>query len=388
MSLQGRDLDPESPLRESLWPDWGWVALFWLLLGGVALLNAWVSECLTADGSGPTWFGVASRQLPPYLLWALFTPAIFWAARRFSPRSDRWIRSGLLHLGGAVLFVVVAGAYRAWVHDLLVHGLEEGHAWQNLFSGGFLTGYELDLFVYGGLLGGIWATDAYREARERKRREAQLEKQLDDARYRALRMQMQPHFLFNTLNTVSALVERDPGATRRVVARLSDLLRRVLDGGEEQETTLGEELAFVGSYLEIEQVRFEDRLEVEIEVGAELETALVPALVLQPLVENAIRHGIARSPWKGRIRVQGERHGDELVLTVTDTGPGLDPATPTRGSGTALENTRRRLQELYGDAARLNLGPAPGGGCRAEIRVPFRTSERAAGEEARLADAG
>ena len=390
MRLRDRAVGREVRSGGGRWPDWGWVALFWLALGGMGLFNACLGGCIETDGSVAGWIDAATEQLPPYLLWALLTPVVFWGARRFDLGSDRWIRTGLFHLVGAAAFVVVGSAYRAWIHDLLVHDLgEESHAWQYLFASGFPAGYEIHLFVYGALLGGVWALDAYREARERRRHEAQLQEELAQARYQALRMQIQPHFLFNTLNTVSALVERDPDATRRVVARLSDLLRRVLEEGQEQETTLHEELEFVRSYLEIEQIRYGDRLEVEFRVDPGLETSLVPTLVMQPLVENAIRHGIARSPWKGRITIEAASEDGELVLAVTDTGPGLDPGSPSRGAGMALENTRRRLEELYGADTELSLGPASSEtGCRAEIRIPLRHRTRSETAGSRLADAG
>lgn len=343
------------------------IALFWLILAGVAVVQAAVSACMGAATLTPQWWPLVQRQAPPYLLWALLTPGIFRLAR--VARGGSRARAVGVHVAAAIATVALMGFARAFFHDLTVHAFHNGHQIDDWIAGGFLRLFELDLFIYAAIVASVTGFDSYREAQARRRREETLTMQLAQARLAALQMQMQPHFLFNTLNTVSALVERDPAQTRRVVARLSDLLRRVLDGAEDQETTLGSELHFVRSYLEIEQVRFGDRLSFTFEVEPRLESARVPALVLQPLVENAIRHGIAPCPWKGQVVIRAFARDGQLVLQVRDTGPGPHKPSSSPGNGLALANTRQRLAELYAGAASLTL--VEDGGCVAEVVMPL-----------------
>jgi LytS/YehU family sensor histidine kinase len=208
---------------------------------------------------------------------------------------------------------------------------------------------------------------------EARRLEAQteaLEAQLTEARLVALRMQLNPHFLFNTLHAISTLVDRDPGGVRRMIARLSELLRHVLDEEAPQEVPLSEELAFLDDYFEIQSIRFQGRLDTAVDVPPSLSDAQVPNLILQPLVENAIRHGASQVRGVGRIAVRARRDEEALVLWVTDNGPGL-PAAPEDGLG--LRNVRARLSELYGDRQSLTL-EALDDGTRAVLRIPYHTS--------------
>jgi two-component system LytT family sensor kinase len=343
------------------------IALFWLILAGVAVVQAAVSACVAPSTLTPNWWPLVERQFPPYLLWALLTPAIIRLAR--GVRGLRVARAAAIHVGCAIAVVVAMSFSRAFFHDLVVHALHNGHQINEWAAGGGLKLFELDLFIYAAIAAGATGFDAWREAAARRRREETLTMQLAQARLTALQMQMQPHFLFNTLNTVSALVERDPNQTRRVIARLSDLLRRVMDA-DEQESTLERELHFVRAYLEIEQVRFGDRLDFSFEIEPGLESVRVPTLVLQPLVENAIRHGIAPCPWKGRVDVRAFARDGQLVLEVCDTGPGPHKPASSPGNGLALQNTRQRLEELYAGAAALTLTEASGGGCIATIVLP------------------
>jgi LytS/YehU family sensor histidine kinase len=210
------------------------------------------------------------------------------------------------------------------------------------------------------------------------RREARLEAQLAEARLDALRRQLDPHFLFNTLNTVSALVERDPRGVRRMISRLSELLRHSFEGAGEAEVTLRAELALLSRYVEIMQVRFQGRLDVETRAPGELLDALVPSMVLQPLVENAIKHGVERSTGPARIEIEAHREGSALVLRVSDDGPGIgerDAAGSPQGVG--LPNTIARLEQLYGAAQRFTLASAATGGTVAEVRLPYHVNRDA-----------
>jgi LytS/YehU family sensor histidine kinase len=221
------------------------------------------------------------------------------------------------------------------------------------------------------LLGCVHAFAYYVEARDREAQAARLHGQLSEARLNALRMQLQPHFLFNSLNAILVLV-RDQESTRaaRMLELLSDMLRQVLRSDQSHETTLEEELSLIAQYLAIEQVRFSDRLQIRFEVPAELRLAIVPRFILQPLVENALRHGVAERSDSALIEIGAHQVGEELELWVRDDGPG--PADP-RGTGVGLENTRARLVTLYGERAALELSAAPEGGTIARIRIPYRT---------------
>jgi len=202
---------------------------------------------------------------------------------------------------------------------------------------------------------------------------ARLQAQLAEARLSALRSQIDPHFLFNTLNAVSALVERDPRGVRRMIARLSELLRHSLEGAGEPVVTLRQELAFADRYLEIMRIRFQGSLEVEQRVDDEVCDALVPNLVLQPLVENAVKHGLGRLRGIGKIEIEARREEGRVVLRVRDNGPGMDGAAPAR-EGVGLRNTRERLAQLYGADAALTLRTPDGGGFEAEVRLPWRAA--------------
>jgi two-component system, LytTR family, sensor kinase len=228
--------------------------------------------------------------------------------------------------------------------------------------------------VYFALVGIEHALFYFGEAREREMQAVRLSGQLAEARLGALRMQLNPHFLFNSLNAITVLVrDQQTAAAARMLELLSDVLRQVLRADATHETLLSKELEFVERYLAIEQVRFSDRLRPRIEADPPALDAIVPSFVLQPLVENALRHGIARKATAGELQITARVERSELVLTVRDDGPGLQ-GTPKRPGGVGLENMRARLAALYGDRATLTVADAPGGGVIASVRLPFRTA--------------
>jgi LytS/YehU family sensor histidine kinase len=210
-----------------------------------------------------------------------------------------------------------------------------------------------------------------RSAREKDRRQLRLEAQLADARLQTLRAQLQPHFLFNALNTISVLMHENVDSADRILLQLSALLRRSLDSSEADEVTLGEEIGFLERYLEIEQVRFGGRLAYRIVAPDDVLEARVPTLILQPLVENALRHGIAARAGPARVEIEASRRGDSLLLGVSDDGQGLPPDTTER---VGLANTRARLRLLYGDRQRFEVRDSADGGVIAEIELPWRLS--------------
>ena len=210
----------------------------------------------------------------------------------------------------------------------------------------------------------------YRSWKERERAARDLEIALVRSRLDVLMLELQPHFLFNALNTAVSLVRRDPAEAERVLVALSDLLRYVLRGSDEQEVPLRRELEFVGRYLDIEKVRFGDRLEVHVDAAPDCDDCAAPNLILHPLVENAVRHGVARRPGKGIITLRTRRAGDRVRVEIDDDGPGLVPPSEARGTGLGLKNTRERLLAIYGDRQRLALEPRADGGTRVTVEWP------------------
>ena len=313
------------------------------------------------------------------LVWALVTVVIFLLIQRFLARRDRrWTQVAALAATGLAVSVVVdvvLDLTRIWIlgvpdrHNFFADPLRAvTHLW-------FLR----EMIVYCGIVAAGVAREyslRYRarqdEATHLQAETAQLRAQLAEARLSALRSQVDPHFLFNTLNAVSALVERDPRGVRRMIARLSELLRHSLEGADEAEVTLRQEMEFVERYLEIMRIRFQGTLEVETAVEGEVMDALVPNLVLQPLVENAVKHGVSRLKSGGRICIAARRDDGRVVLSVRDNGPGLAEETPREGVG--VRNTRQRLEQLYGNAQALALRPADGGGVEAEVTLPYHTA--------------
>jgi len=225
------------------------------------------------------------------------------------------------------------------------------------------------------VLGCVYAFTFFAEAREREGREARLATQLAEARLGALRMQLNPHFLFNSLNAISVLVrDEKTREASRMLELLSGVLRQVLHTGGRTLVTLAEELDFLERYLAIEQVRFSDRMRVEWDIDTAARAALVPEFILQPLVENAVRHGIAKRSDAGLVRISAHLGGPELVLRVSDDGPGY--AEDAAAEGVGLANVRARLHTLFGDRARLEIASRDDGGTMVTIRIPHEAMVR------------
>jgi two-component system, LytTR family, sensor kinase len=321
-----------------------------------------------AAGRAPPPLRGALHTLVACWIWALFTPAILWLAQRYPLDRRTWARNGLVHLAAAVASVLV-GAPLAYA---ITHLLDVPGHLPNL-AAQMLAESFIDVFSYAGLVALGHALAYYRLSTGQRIRASQLEARLLAARVEALEARMHPHFLFNALNTVSSLIRTgDPRAAVRAVARLGDLMRSLLlDDG--QEIPLSQELDFVGRYLELEQARFGERLSSRIEADPAAMSALVPRLVLQPLVENALRHAIEPSPDPGRVEVRAARSGEMLELEVRDTGARGSSSTPSTRIG--LANTRARLAQLYGDRHELAL-TTDERGTVAKVVIPFRAQPR------------
>ena len=284
-------------------------------------------------------------------LWALLTPPIFVLGERVGISRAHWFPRLALLVGAGLVVSISMDSINAWFRFgvFFTEGERLPPPVGLLYSARRFL-FINDLVIYIAVLAAGFAR-AY-SVRYRVRQEdavqlraeaALLQAQLAEARLAALRSQLDPHFLFNTLHAVSSLVERDPKGVRRMIARLGELLRRRLEDAGEHETTLEEELDFVERYLEIMQIRFQGRLSVRTEVEPAVRSALVPNLILQPLVENALKHGVGRSEAPGEIVIAARRAGDRLVLSVWDNGPGVAPGAPPPAEGVGLGNSRRRL---------------------------------------------
>jgi two-component system LytT family sensor kinase len=356
-------------------PIWLLVSAAWLGPAILAAFQAFVQGRL-GNRDPATWRSIIWEG-GDWLLYAFLTPAVFWVARRFPLTRHHLVRNVLVHIVASIaLCAAWAGGgvllWRAIFHEPLT-------PWGGGALGWFVTSLPFGVAVYFAVVGVQHAAFYFLEARRRETQSAQLAAQLADARLRALRMQMQPHFLYNSLNAITVILrDRDTVTATRMLEHLGDMLRRVLRSDGPQEVTLADEVTFLRQLLAIEEVRFADRLRPEFDVDASLFNAAVPEFVLQPLVENALRHGLAKRVAATMLRVAARREGDQLVLVVTDDGPG-PPEGPVnaweRAEGVGLANTRERLAVLYGAAASLTLAPMPGGGAVATVRIPYREVE-------------
>jgi signal transduction histidine kinase len=346
-------------------PAWLAALGLWTLIG--------VSYALTlemnAGGEGVAipWDRALAWTLPSFYLWMALTPVIARLGRLTAGRGR--LRFLAVHLpAGAALAAVHAavfftlfwwlegprGRYATFADLVRLNAVDEVH---------------LGLLVYWTVLVVLRGSESRRRLAAEQARAARLQAELAESRLQVLRTQLRPHFLFNTLQAISALALDDPHGARLMIARLGDFLRLTLAESASEELPLARELRFLECYLEIQRLRFQDRLIVELDVAPEVMAASIPHLLLQPLVENALQHGLAPRPEPGRLTVSGRRQGADLLLVVEDDGLGLPAGGPCEGLG--LANTRARLEVHYGDAAGLAVEARPGGGTRASLRLPY-----------------
>ena len=319
----------------------------------------------SSGGSAPLGL-ILKVALADWYLWALLAPLIVWLARRVPLERDHWVRGAAVHLAGSV-------------------GCALGVWWLTNFDRHLLLGlpnrvrlvyvFHQNLIIYWLLVAATMGYRYYWRYREGELRTAQLSAQLAQAQLQALRMQLHPHFLFNTLNAISTLVHKDPETADRMIARLSDLLRLTLENVGVQEVRLAQELEFLERYLDIERTRFADRLDIRMQIDPETLDARAPYLILQPLVENAIRHGIAPRATPGHIEVTARRRDGMLVLSVQDDGPGI-AATESLKNGVGISSTKARLERLYGTAHRFELNNVAAGGLVVTLELPFHTADQ------------
>ncbi len=301
-------------------------------------------------------------------------------ARRWPLWGSLWRRRLPVHLAGLVTYSALKTLLMWWLRIPLwsLAGLGQ-YDYGNLAYRFPMEGAK-DVFFYVSMVGVVQFWDAWVARGERELREAKLEAALHEARLQALHAQLQPHFLFNTLNTISSVMYAEPALADRLISRLSDLLRSSLAAPERPEVSLEEELEILGRYVDLMAARFGDRMTVSISVSPDARGSAVPVFLLQPLVENAIQHGIARRAGPGAIQVSAEPAGARLRIVVADDGPGLegDPEGAV-GRGLGLRNTVERLRHLYGDEASLTLRNGESGGLRAVVEIPLRRAGAAPG---------
>jgi signal transduction histidine kinase len=327
---------------------------------------------LEADPSASFSYVMLMNQIY-WVSWAALTPAIFWFADRYPLNSATWKGRIPGHLLAGSMFVfahaTLVGTGRSWLQA--AYGMDT--AWWEWVKHQFLRTFDWELTYYAAATGVRHALVYYQAARDREVEAAQLETRLVEAQLQALQRQLHPHFLFNTLHAISALVRRSPDAAEEMIERLGDLLRLTLNKVGAQEVPLSEELDYLDIYLEIEKVHFGSRLTVTRTIDPSTRDALVPFLILQPLVENAIKHGIGPRLAPGKVFIEAESLGSRLLLRVSDTGAGVLGTTIQRlTQGVGLSNTRARLQHLYGADHRFTFEHRASGGVTVEVDVPLR----------------
>ncbi|MBD0320382.1 MAG: histidine kinase [Gemmatimonadetes bacterium] len=328
-----------------------------------------------ADGrvtlAGPAWLYVGGAAFYAALWWGSFVAAARWLSSRYPIRQASWRRGIAIHAVGATVVALLNGLayfpYQRWAVEggSVILGLASHWAWGDLAVYPTLAG-----IAHGFIYAREYHAKRLSELRLRSLL-AESELQRTEAELQALKAELNPHFLFNALNTVSSLMHTRVDDARRVVAHLSALLRRVLESSSLQEVSVEEEVEFIRLYLEIEQARFGDALRIVYRLDPATLRARVPHLLIQPLVENAVKHGLRPRDGTGQVMLSSTRVGDFLQLMVADDGVGPSHAPRAEGTGTGLANVRQRLRQLYGERQSFELAPAPRGGATASIRIPF-----------------
>jgi two-component system LytT family sensor kinase len=375
------NIDPFRKRRLSLTksPDfWKRLAIIWGIWTFIGLVFTLQMYFASYRSERPTPFITALYvQMVWAYIWALATPLILIAAAKLPIERNNWLRSTLLHIPISLAISVVTMAIG---HALLwlYLGRSIGRPYSLVVMGRFvLDNFSEGIGIYLLIALISYAFSYYRQYRESQLRTLQLEAQLSKAQLDALKMQLQPHFLFNTLHSISALLSQDTEAARRMITRLGDFLRMTLENSGSEEVTLQQEIEFLSCYLAIERIRFQDRLTTRIEIPSDTLNAKVPNLILQPIVENAIRHGIAPRSTPGLIEIEAKHLDGHIRIQVRDNGPGLTEhriSENPSNRGLGLANTEKRLESLYGQQHLFDLRNSPNGGFVVTMEFPFHTN--------------
>lgn len=364
-----QDINPTPPSQNAAgpaYPDWRWYAVIWTLLALISASEKYLTHF--SEGTAISVGEALSYGLVSWYTFAVLSLPVIWLTRKIPLGGMRVVR-------GMGIFLLASIAF-SLAHTTITHVLwYERYGPDFLFSQSYflhlLFHYQMDLLVFAGVVAIYYLQQFHRRAREREVRESQLETQLTRAQLQVLKTQIQPHFLFNTLNNIASLMYDQPDRAYDMLTRLSGLLRASLEQSGRQEVRLEEELALLDDYIAIQQTRFPDRLSVVREIAPETLAMRVPGFILQPLVENAIRHGIAPFAFEGKLTISAAVIAETLQICIRDNGPGISgnpEAAFSRGMG--LSNCRRRLEQLYGKDQQLELRNEPGGGFTVCLHLP------------------
>ena len=375
LDVNGSGVDLPAPARPRYGLRWPLVLLVATMLSIVSSVLA-VQFTLSMGKPATYWRSIVVLNFSYWYIWALFTPAIVWLSQHFRlERQSLWLAVAV-HVPGVALFsfahIAVMGAVQWWLAATAGRSL----SWWLEVKRSTLQNFDWEMMTYWAIAGLSHAVLYYRESRDRAVRASQLETRLIEAQMATLQQQLQPHFLFNTLHAISTLMHRDVEAADRTLMRLSDLLRMTLENVGQQEVTLQAELDFVSKYLEIERTRFADRLIVTFNVDPVALDSLVPSLLLQPLVENAIKHGVARKAGPGHIEISAKNLHGKLWIEIRDDGEGLsESGLAALQKGIGVSTTRARLQHQFGADFRFEFHRQEPG-VAVVIAVPWRIERR------------
>jgi two-component system, LytTR family, sensor kinase len=365
----------EEPLIKRKWVKWSTIWAIWTLFG-FFFTSQFALQNQLSRNPVPFW-QILTWQMVSGYVWFAMSPLVLWLAQKFPFEANKWKRSIFVHIVASVVVAFFQQAIDTFFLTRL--GYPPNRQFQS-----FLEAYQyfifinlhLSILIYWGVVGIKSAFSYYQKYRERELVTSKLEARLATSRLQVLKMQLHPHFLFNTLNAISELIYKDRESAERMIGDLSDLLRMSFEKLEVQEISLKQELEFLRKYLEIEQMRFHDRLRVEMEISPDTLDACVPNMILQPLVENAIKHGIAPRSTGGKIQIGAARHNGSLELSVSDNGIGVPfNDVENLSEGVGLSNTRRRLRHLYGDRHKFALSTAEASGLSVNLTIPFKEVE-------------
>ncbi|HEY0545029.1 MAG TPA: histidine kinase [Pyrinomonadaceae bacterium] len=375
MLEKAEQVEQDKPLWQRWWAQLLLIWLVWTFIGFIFTSLMYFASLRSSEPM--PWSDGAFSQFSYCYLWALATPLVIWLSRRFHIERQNWKRNLLIHIFFSLLLcccISILDQTFIYFHfgRPLGYPYKFSNAMRNLFNNA-----SEEFATYGLIILIFHSFGYYNRYRKGEVKASQLESMLAQAQLQSLKMQLHPHFLFNTLHSISALLHTDVEAARRMIVRLGDFLRLTLENAGAQEVSLEQEMQFLKGYLEIESIRFQDRLTVRMDVEPQALDISVPNLILQPIVENAIRHGIAPRSTPGLIEINARRENGVLRIEVRDNGPGLPvnhSSIKLFKGGLGLANTRARLDQLYGAEHRFELENNPAGGLTVTLEVPSRVT--------------
>lgn len=353
-------------------PWFRWAALFLFCTIAGLFFGTQLYLSTMAWGKPTSFQWALTARLWAWYQWGLWGILVWWLGTRVPLRLAGWKKAVPFHLAVSLAIAFLQIAVNTWTHLTFVEDPTRGFTYAGYLQGLLLFAFHRNFLIYWTVLGGQLALRTYRELKQQELTSARLESKLVEARLEALKMQLRPHFLFNTLNAITALVRRDPPRAERLINDLSELLRLTLADVDSQLVPLARECEILDRYIDIQRVRFGEKLRVRREFDPSTLALLVPNLILQPLVENAIQYAVAERYEGGEVTIVARREGDRLHLEVMDDGPGLSVA-PDRAvrAGIGLSNTKERLNRLYGEEQSLTLENLPEGGLAVRVELPL-----------------